>query len=74
MNSLDAEERDLLESFVAGDWESLPGRETEIKRYRDIARATFKKEMRVNIRLSSFFASARRPLNNGKFDQQKFEF
>ena len=52
MNRLDAEERDLLESFEAGEWESLPGREAEINRYRDIAHATFRKEMRVNIRLS----------------------
>ena len=52
MNRLDAEERDLLESFEADEWESLPGRNAEITRYRDIARATFKKEMRVNIRLS----------------------
>ncbi len=48
----DPEEQDLLESFEAGEWEPVPGREAELKRYRDIARATFKKEMRVNIRLS----------------------
>ncbi len=52
MNRLDPEEQDLLGSFEAGEWKPVPGREAELKRYRDIARATFKKEMRVNIRLS----------------------
>ena len=53
MPELDQEEQELLESFEKDDWRSIPEREPEIKRYREYARATFKKDMRVNIRMSS---------------------
>lgn len=52
MVSLDREEQELLESFDRGEWRSVTGREAEIERYRGYARATFKKDMRVNIRMS----------------------
>ncbi len=53
MAGLDQEEQELLESFEQGEWRSIQGRELEIERYREYAHATFKKDMRVNIRMSS---------------------
>ena len=52
MDKLDSEERELLESFERDEWRPAAGRELEFERYRQYARATFKKEMRVNIRIS----------------------
>ena len=53
MPKLDQEEREILESFERDEWRSVEGREPEVQRYREYARATFKKDMRVNIRMSS---------------------
>ena len=50
---LDREEAELLDSFEAGEWRSIDGLEAEIQEYREYARATFKKDRRVNIRISS---------------------
>ena len=52
MNKLNRVEQDLLESFERDEWWSVPGREAELERYRQHARATFRKDMRVNIRMS----------------------
>ena len=52
MVRLDGEERELLESFERDEWRSVTGREAETERYRQYARSTFKKDMRVNIRIS----------------------
>jgi predicted DNA binding CopG/RHH family protein len=52
MAKLDPEEKDLLDSFERGEWQSISGRSEEFKRYRDYARMTFKKDRRVNIRIS----------------------
>ena len=53
MDRLDPEEQDLLESFERDEWASVTGRETEFERYRAYARDTFKKDKRVNIRIST---------------------
>jgi predicted DNA binding CopG/RHH family protein len=50
---LDSEETKLLDSYDAGEWRSIEGWEPEAERYRQYARATFGKEKRVNIRISS---------------------
>ncbi len=50
---LDREERDLLTSYEKGEWRPVEGFETEVEKYREYARATFKKDRRVNIRVSS---------------------
>ena len=50
---LDKEERDLLKSVEAGEWESVPELEDELRRHREYARNTLKKDRRVNIRISS---------------------
>ena len=47
------EENEILKSFEAGEWRRVPRKEAELKRYREYARATFKKDRRVNIRISS---------------------
>ena len=52
MVRLDREEKELLDSFEREEWRSVEGRETEIESYREYARATFKKDKRVNIRIS----------------------
>ncbi len=51
-NRLDGEEKELLDSFDRGEWRQVADSDTEVKRYREYARSTFKKEMRVNIRMS----------------------
>jgi len=50
---LDREERELLDSYESGEWHSINEVGAEAQRYREYARATFKKDRRVNIRLSS---------------------
>lgn len=49
---LDKEEQDLVDSFERGEWRSVPNLEKEKKRYQQIATATFRKDRRVNIRIS----------------------
>ena len=50
---LDKEEAELLNSYEAGEWRTIEGWEMEAKKYQEYARATFKKDRRVNIRISS---------------------
>jgi predicted DNA binding CopG/RHH family protein len=50
---LDKEEMELLDSYESGEWRTIEGWEAEAQRYREYARATFKKDRRVNIRISS---------------------
>lgn len=50
---LDKEEAELLASVEAGEWKSVPNLEQEKKRAQEIAAATFRKDRRVNIRISS---------------------
>ena len=55
MNSdkLDKEEAELLATYDAGEWHSVAEVQSEAARYREAARATFRKDKRVNIRISS---------------------
>ncbi len=43
----------MLESFDRDERTPVAAQETESERYREYARSTFKKEMRVNIRMSA---------------------
>jgi predicted DNA binding CopG/RHH family protein len=52
-NKLDPEEEDLLNSYERDEWQSIRKLEEEKQRYQEYARATFKKDSRVNIRISS---------------------
>ena len=53
MVRLDQEEQELLESIERDEWTPVANLEAERDRYRQYARATFKKDMRVNIRMSA---------------------
>ena len=52
MNHLDKEEREILESYEQDEWVPVAHPEAERERYRSYAEATFKKDKRVNIRIS----------------------
>jgi len=47
------EEKDLLATYEANEWKSVNDQQAEIKRYRYYANATFKKDKRINIRISA---------------------
>jgi predicted DNA binding CopG/RHH family protein len=50
---LDADEKDLLESVERGEWKSARGGKRGRTRYTRYAKVTFRKDRRLNIRLSS---------------------
>ncbi len=52
MAKLDRKEKELLESFERGEWKSIRRLESERGRYQTYAESTFKKNRRVNIRIS----------------------
>jgi predicted DNA binding CopG/RHH family protein len=52
MAKLERKEKELLESVERGEWKSIAGLKSEQKRYQQYAEATFKKDRRVNIRIS----------------------
>ncbi len=51
-DKLNREERDLLHSFERGEWKPVPDAGKEIARHRAYARATIRKDARVNIRIA----------------------
>ena len=51
--NLDQEEKELLASYERGEWEQVTGVDSEAERYRGYAHDTFRKDARVNIRISS---------------------
>jgi predicted DNA binding CopG/RHH family protein len=53
MSRLKSDEKNLLDSVESGEWRSVPDREAEVSRYQEYAAATFKKDRRINIRISS---------------------
>jgi len=53
MNNLNAEEKEILEAFEKGTLKRSENVEQEIKQHKAVAEATFKKDARINIRLSS---------------------
>ena len=50
---LDANEKEIVESVERGEWRSVKGVKRERSRYARYARATFRKDRRLNIRISS---------------------
>jgi predicted DNA binding CopG/RHH family protein len=50
---LNADERELLESVERGDWKSAGSGKRKRTRYSRYAKAPFRKDRRLNIRLSS---------------------
>ncbi len=53
MTKLDPQERELSESYDRGEWKPVARLARARKRYQEYAKATFKKDRRVNIRISS---------------------
>jgi len=53
MPRLSAEEQRLVDSYDSGEWKPIKSKASEIQRYQDIAQATFRKDRRVSIRISS---------------------
>ena len=50
---LDASEKEVVESVQRGEWRPVKGVKRERNRYARYARATFRKDRRLNIRISS---------------------
>ena len=48
---LTKEEKELLDSYEKGEWKSVP--KSDLKKYIAAARATFQKDKRMNIRIST---------------------
>ena len=53
MSKLGAEEQEILDSFENGTLKKSKGIKKQIEQHQVIAEATFKKDARINIRLSS---------------------
>jgi len=53
MPRMNKDEKELLDSYERGDWKSVKKAKFESKRYQEYARSTFKKDRRVNIRIST---------------------
>jgi len=53
MTDLDKEEKELLKSFEDGEWRPVPDKRHEVGRLQEYATATFKKDRRINVRISS---------------------
>jgi predicted DNA binding CopG/RHH family protein len=53
MIDLDQEEREILQALAADEMEPEADRESELEKHREYAAATFKKDKRITIRISS---------------------
>ena len=53
MMKLDQEEKEIVEAFESGKLKRVAGVKAEMKRHRQSAAATLKKDARINIRISS---------------------
>ena len=53
MSKLDKEEKEILEAFESGKLKRAKNVKEKIKQHKVAAEATFKKDARINIRLSS---------------------
>ena len=53
MNKLDKEEREILEAFESGNVKRSKNSANTQKRHQEYAEAMFKKDARINIRISS---------------------
>lgn len=49
---INKEEKAVLDSVERGEWRTIPTFEKESDRYKKYARATFRKDKRINIRIS----------------------
>lgn len=53
MSKLKSEEKEILEAFESGRLKRVKDADKEIEEHRVVAEATFKRDARINIRLSS---------------------
>ena len=53
MKKLDPEEQELLEAFDSGILTQIANVDSELERHKEYAAATFQKDARINIRISS---------------------
>ena len=53
MSKLDSEEKEILEAFEKGELKRAKNAAQEIEQHKVVAEATFKKDARINIRISS---------------------
>jgi predicted DNA binding CopG/RHH family protein len=53
MNTLKKEEKEILEAYESGKMRSVGGKSAELKQHQTYAEATFRKDKRINIRISS---------------------
>ena len=53
MGKLDREEQDILNAYERGGVEPVADSDKELARHRTIAKNTFKKDARINIRIAS---------------------
>ncbi len=53
MAKLDTEERKVLRAVEAEEWKPVRDKKREIVRYGEYAKATFRKDRRINIRIST---------------------
>jgi predicted DNA binding CopG/RHH family protein len=51
-SKLTKEEKEILTSFENDEWKEIPNMDTEIKKHVEYAKATYRKDKRVNIRIS----------------------
>lgn len=51
MKRVTKEEKDLLDAYEKGEWKSVKNPKKEMTRYQKIARATLRKDKRINIRV-----------------------
>ena len=49
MPELDTEEKHLVDSYESGEWKPIKRKRSEVGRYQEIARATFRKDRRVRL-------------------------
>ncbi|MCD4655486.1 antitoxin [bacterium] len=49
---LTKKEKEILDSVERGEWKQIPHYKSETKRYQESARATLRKDKRVNIRMT----------------------
>ena len=49
---LTKEEKNVLDSVERGEWKRIPSFKREAKRYQEYAKATLRKDKRVNIRMT----------------------
>jgi predicted DNA binding CopG/RHH family protein len=52
--TLDQEEQEILDAFESGEIQPTPNAKQEIEKHRKYAAATFKKDKRINIHITSY--------------------